>query len=419
MDLVLYALCKKLVSNAQSSEGEEFKKELAAYKEQVDETIATLQEEINGNSQVFFGENVPTNETLPASEWIEEADKKKHLGDLYFIIKDDNSGAIYRYCSENGVYSWKIIPDTDATKALEETQTLKTNLANLNEKIEPLTDGTFKTEILSEVDEKIAENPGPAGATWKPIVSETGELSWTQDSSEEAPSPVNIKGDKGDKGEPGPAGLDGKDGSPGAAGKDGATWRPSVDEDGALTWTQDSSVDAPAPVNIKGPKGDKGEPGQNGADGAPGKDGSPGTPGQNGAPGADGQDGATWVPSVSEEGLLTWTKNGETEPTPINIKGDQGPAGPQGPQGLQGLQGEPGKDGAPGEPGAPGKDGTPGERGPAGPAGQDGQNGQDGKSAYAYAQEGGYSGDETQFYQDLAAVAGLGTILDEINGEVV
>lgn len=42
--------------------------------------------------------------------------------------------------------------------------------------------------------------------------------------------------------------------------------------------------------------------------------------------------------------------------------------------------------------------------GPAGPAGADGK---DGQSAYAAAQAGGYTGTETTFYADLAAMQNL------------
>lgn len=45
-----------------------------------------------------------------------------------------------------------------------------------------------------------------------------------------------------------------------------------------------------------------------------------------------------------------------------------------------------------------------GQDGAAGPQGDPGQNGADGKSAYESAQEGGYSGTETQFNADLADV---------------
>lgn len=52
-------------------------------------------------------------------------------------------------------------------------------------------------------------------------------------------------------------------------------------------------------------------------------------------------------------------------------------------------------------------------QGPPGPAGADG------KSAYQYAQEGGYTGTEAEFGALLGLTGTIGAQLDEINGEVV
>ncbi len=51
---------------------------------------------------------------------------------------------------------------------------------------------------------------------------------------------------------------------------EGATFMPSVSEDGELSWTNDRGLPNPAPVNIKG---EKGEPGEKGEQGEPGTDG--------------------------------------------------------------------------------------------------------------------------------------------------
>lgn len=43
--------------------------------------------------------------------------------------------------------------------------------------------------------------------------------------------------------------------------------------------------------------------------------------------GEDGKDGVTFIPSVSKEGLLTWTNNGDLpNPDPVNIRGSDGDA---------------------------------------------------------------------------------------------
>lgn len=77
---------------------------------------------------------------------------------------------------------------------------------------------------------------------------------------------------------------------PGDPGEDGGYWIPSVADDGTLTWapSKDGMGDAPAAVNIKGPRGDKGDAGiqgpagQPGATGPAGQKGDPGEPGKNG-----------------------------------------------------------------------------------------------------------------------------------------
>lgn len=60
-----------------------------------------------------------------------------------------------------------------------------------------------------------------------------------------------------------------------------------------------------------------------------------------------GTPGTTFTPAVSQEGVISWTNDGNLpNPAPMNIKG------------------APGKEGAPGAPGTPGKDGEPGTPGP-------------------------------------------------------
>lgn len=74
---------------------------------------------------------------------------------------------------------------------------------------------------------------------------------------------------------------------------------------------------------VKGDKGDQGVQGPAGADGAPGQDGAPGV------------DGTTFTPSVSSEGVISWTNDGNKQnPSPVNIKG---PAGQDGAPGADGY----------------------------------------------------------------------------------
>lgn len=113
----------------------------------------------------------------------------------------------------------------------------------------------------------------------------------------------------------------------------------------------------------EGPQGQKGETGKTGPQGPKGADGMMSfedlTEEQKeslkGDPGADGADGTTFTPSVSSEGVISWTNDGDkANPEPVNIKGPKGDPGAQGPAGEQGAQGA---------------QGAAGEQGPAGPAG--------------------------------------------------
>ena len=62
--------------------------------------------------------------------------------------------------------------------------------------------------------------------------------------------------------------------------------------------------------------------------------------------GEPGEDGATFTPSVSSEGVISWTNNKSLEnPAAVNIKGPQGPAGADGAPGAKGDKGDPGDSG--------------------------------------------------------------------------
>ena len=62
-------------------------------------------------------------------------------------------------------------------------------------------------------------------------------------------------------------------------------WRPSVSSSGVLSWTNSTSETTPSSVNIKGPKGDTGATGPKGATGATGPQGPKGDTGPQGPAG--------------------------------------------------------------------------------------------------------------------------------------
>ena len=94
--------------------------------------------------------------------------------------------------------------------------------------------------------------------------------------------------------------------------------------------------------------------------------------------GGKGDDGATFTPSVSADGIISWTNDKDLpNPEPVNIKGvkgDKGDKGDRGQQGVQGVQGERGEQG---------QKGDKGDRGEQGKAGQPGKDGADGKDGYS------------------------------------
>ena len=80
-----------------------------------------------------------------------------------------------------------------------------------------------------------------------------------------------------------------------------------------------------------------------------------------GGGGQGGKDGATFIPSVSADGIISWTNDKDLpNPEPVNIKGEKGEKGEQGERGLQGIQGIQGERGKDGEKGDKGDKGEPG-----------------------------------------------------------
>ena len=148
---------------------------------------------------------------------------------------------------------------------------------------------------------------------------------------------------------------------------DGETWEATgssghviVDKDGnvlaqrsRLKFANSTVEDVEGVTVVNGIKGDKGDTGDTGPQGV------------QGIQGVKGDTGAVLVPSISDDGIISWSKreDGAIPPSrsirgPQGIQGIQGQTGPQGetgaqgPQGIQGIQGPqgiPGKDGSDGK----------------------------------------------------------------------
>ena len=182
------------------------------------------------------------------------------------------------------------------------------------------------SNISTAVNKYVAEHTEElTGATFTPIVSNDGVISWTNDKNKSNPSSVNIKGPQGNT---------------------GATFTPSVDTAGVISWTNDKGLANPASVNITGPQGIQGI---QGIQGPKGEKGDKGDTGETGPQGVQGEKGD---------------------------KGDTGETGPQGPQGIQGPQGEKGDTGEQGPQGEKGDTGPQGEKGDTGEQGPQGEIGE-------------------------------------------
>ncbi len=156
------------------------------------------------------------------------------------------------------------------------------------------------------------------------------------------------KGEKGERGEPGEKGEHGEPGEKGATGSQGEPG-PKGDPFTYQDFTPEQLAD------LKGPKGDTGATG------------SQGEPGPKGEPGVDGLPGIAYIPTVSAEGVISWSNTGSApNPPSVNIKGPKGEKGdpftyqdftPQQLEALKGPKGDPGNTGPQGEPGQAGADG--------------------------------------------------------------
>lgn len=98
---------------------------LQQYASTVTQNIQSLQSQVDGSIETWFYDPVPTLQNEPARNWSSNSDKDKHIGDLYYSI----DGKAYRFMKNsswwNTSYEWKLIEDSDITKALSEAKQAK------------------------------------------------------------------------------------------------------------------------------------------------------------------------------------------------------------------------------------------------------------------------------------------------------
>ena len=157
--------------------------------------------------------------------------------------------------------------------------------------------------------------------------------------------PKGAKGDTGEKGAQGDPGIQGPIGNTGSSAGFGIPT--------ASATQLESNVEPTVTVEASGedtskifnfvfgiPKGAKGDTGEKGAQGDPGIQGVQGIQGPKGADGLKGDTGPYFTPTVSAEGIISWSNNGGLDnPASVSIKGPQGDTGAKGDPGIQGEQG--------------------------------------------------------------------------------
>lgn len=153
-------------------------------------------------------------------------------------------------------------------------------------RVRPVYKGEYSASTTYVILDRVLYN----GTVWECVAnppqgtapSELDTTYWYPIGAQGEQGPQGDKGDKGDKGDQGiqgPAGAQGEQGvqgpqgNPGAqgpAGDPGPYFRPSVDSEGNLSWSNTGGLENPATVNIKGPQGPQGQQGLQGPKGDPG-----------------------------------------------------------------------------------------------------------------------------------------------------
>lgn len=95
-------------------------------KEYLDKVQEELQGQIDGNIETFTKTEIPTLNNEPAVNWTDNATRKKHIGDICYVVNPASSadGYSYRFANtgteQEPIYEWVLIKDSDVTKALQD-----------------------------------------------------------------------------------------------------------------------------------------------------------------------------------------------------------------------------------------------------------------------------------------------------------
>lgn len=124
-------------------------------KEYLDKVQEDLQGQIDGNIETFTKTEIPTLNNEPAVNWTDNATRKKHIGDICYVVNPASSADGYSYRFANTgteqapVYEWVLIKDSDVTKALQDIININgeiTGIKKFNVEI-----SSWKTDTDSEL----------------------------------------------------------------------------------------------------------------------------------------------------------------------------------------------------------------------------------------------------------------------------
>lgn len=124
-------------------------------KEYLDKVQEELQGQIDGNIETFTKTEIPTLNNEPAVNWTDNATRKKHIGDICYVVNPASSADGYSYRFANTgteqapVYEWVLIKDSDVTKALQDIININgeiTGIKKFNVEI-----SSWKTDTDSEL----------------------------------------------------------------------------------------------------------------------------------------------------------------------------------------------------------------------------------------------------------------------------
>ncbi len=325
------------------------------------EKLINLQDQVDGLIETWSGADKPTLLNYPAVDW-NEKEKKNHIGDLYY----DANNKCYRFMqNDDGTFTWKLLADTDVTKAIADATKA---LDATNNSIAGVTTEWYASESPTELyggtwsEEKPEWNENNYIWSRSKAVTQAGVISYSQPSCVQGNT--GVKGDKGEQGIPGVKGTDGKTYYTWIKYADSPTSGMSDNPSGKKymgvaynksTATESSTYSDYAWSLIKGDKGDTGAKGNTGATGNGIKSivyTYARTTSQT-APSADSIT-ATTMPALNATNKYLWQKevitytNGQSQTTVLLLAV----------YGNTGAKGDRGETGATGAPGSPGKDGT-------------------------------------------------------------